>query len=106
MDKEDTVRVCVYIYIYHIYMIYISEYYSATTKEYRHFSNMDGPRDYTKWSKPDRERQISYYITYTQSQKNTKMKLFIKQKQAHRHWKQIYGYPRGKEGRDKLGVQD
>ena len=28
-------------------------------------SNMDGPRDYhTKWSKPDRERQISYDITY------------------------------------------
>ena len=27
-------------------------------------SNMDGPRDYhTKWSKSDRERQISY-ITY------------------------------------------
>ena len=28
-------------------------------------SNMDGPRDYhTKWSKPDRERQISYDIAY------------------------------------------
>ena len=28
-------------------------------------SNMDGPRDYhTKWSKSDRERQISYDITY------------------------------------------
>ena len=28
-------------------------------------SNMNGPRDYhTKWSKPDRERQISYDITY------------------------------------------
>ena len=26
---------------------------------------MDGPRDYhTKWSKPDRERQISCDITY------------------------------------------
>ena len=26
---------------------------------------MDGPRDYhIKWSKPDRERQISYDITY------------------------------------------
>ena len=26
---------------------------------------MDGPRDYhTKWSKSDRERQISYNITY------------------------------------------
>ena len=28
-------------------------------------SNMDGPRDYhTKWNKSDRERQISYDITY------------------------------------------
>ena len=28
-------------------------------------SNTDGLRDYhTKWSKPDRERQISYDITY------------------------------------------
>ena len=28
-------------------------------------SNMDGPRDYhIKWSKSDRERQISYDITY------------------------------------------
>ena len=28
-------------------------------------ADMDGPRDYhTKWSKPDRERQISYDITY------------------------------------------
>ena len=28
-------------------------------------SNMDGPRDYhTKWSKSERERQISYDITY------------------------------------------
>ena len=28
-------------------------------------TNMDGPRDcHTKWSKSDRERQISYDITY------------------------------------------
>ena len=28
-------------------------------------SNMDGPRDYhTKWSKSERDRQISYDITY------------------------------------------
>ena len=28
-------------------------------------SNMDGPRDYhTKWSKLNRERQVSYDITY------------------------------------------
>ena len=28
-------------------------------------NNMDGPRDYhTKWNKPDRERELSYDITY------------------------------------------
>ena len=31
------------------------------------------------------------------------MNLFTKQKQTHRHRKQIYGYQRGKEGRYKLG---
>ena len=44
-------------------------------------SNMDGPRDYTKWSKLDRERQISYDITYTWNLKNMiQMNLFTKQK--------------------------
>ena len=45
---------------------YTVEYYSAIKKNKIICSNMDGPRDYhTKWSKPDRERQISYDITYT-----------------------------------------
>ena len=47
--------------------IYTMEYYSAIKKEWDNAicSNMDGPRDYhTKWSKPDRERQIPYDITY------------------------------------------
>ena len=35
-------------------------------------SNMDGPRDYhTKWSKWDRERQISYDITYMRNLKKS-----------------------------------
>ena len=34
------------------------------------------------------------------------MNLSTKQKQTHRHRKQTYGYPRGKGGRDKLGVWD
>ena len=34
------------------------------------------------------------------------MNLYIKQKQTHRHRKQIYGYQRGKGKRDKLGVWD
>ena len=43
------------------------EYYSAIKKEQNNAicSNVDATRDYhTKWSKADRERQISYDITY------------------------------------------
>ena len=40
---------------------------------------MNGPRDYhTKWSKPDRERQISYDITYIGILKNDTNKLIYK----------------------------
>ena len=42
-------------------------------------SNMDGPRDYhTKWRKSDRERQISYDITYMWSLKYDKSELIYK----------------------------
>ena len=63
-------------------------------------SNMDGPRDHhTKWSKSNRERQISYDITYMWNiKKMTQMNLFTKQKQTQRLWKQTYGYQRGKVG--------
>ena len=47
--------------------IYTMEYYLAIKKEWNNAicSNMDGPRGYhSKWSKSDRERQISYGITY------------------------------------------
>ena len=34
---------------------------------------MDGPRDYhTKWSKPDRKKQISFDITYVWNLKKKK----------------------------------
>ena len=42
-------------------------HYSAIKKEWNNAicSNMDGPKDYqTKWNKSERERQISYDITY------------------------------------------
>ena len=53
--------------------------------------------------KSDRERQISYDITYVWNlKKMIQMNLFTKQTLRHR--KQTYGYQRGKEGRDKLGV--
>ena len=59
---------------------------------------LDGPRDYhTKWSKSDRERQISYDIAYMWNlKKMIQMNLFTKQKQTHGHRKQTYGYQRGK----------
>ena len=43
---------------------------------------MDGPRDYhTKWSKPDREKQISYDITYMWDlKKKLQINLFTKQR--------------------------
>ena len=47
--------------------IYTMKYYSAIKKEWNVAicSNMDRPRDcHTKWSKSDRERQISCDITY------------------------------------------
>ena len=45
-------------------------------------SNMDRPRDYhTKWSKPDRERQISHDIVYMCNLKTMiQMNLYTKQK--------------------------
>ena len=61
-------------------------------------SNMDGPRDYhTKWSKLERERQISYDMAYMCNlKKMIQMNLFTKQKQTHRHKRQTYGYQRGR----------
>ena len=50
MGKEDVAH------------IYTMEYYSAVKKN-AIWSNIDGPGDYhTKWSKSDRERQISYRL--------------------------------------------
>ena len=55
MDEEDVV---------HIHNGILLNY---KKKEIMPFaSSMDGPRDdHTKWSKPDRERQILYDIAYT-----------------------------------------
>ena len=50
-----------------MWCMYTMEYSSAIKKEWNNAicNNMDGPRDYhTKWSKSERERQISYDITY------------------------------------------
>ena len=71
---------------------------------------MDRPRDYhTKWSKPDRERQISYDSTYINMwNKKIQMNLYTKQKETHRHRNQTYGYQMGKAWGvgGKLGGED
>ena len=67
-----------------MWYIYTVEYYSTIKKEWNNdiCSNMDGPGDYhTKWSKSNREGQISYDITYMQhlnKKKKVKMNLFTK----------------------------
>ena len=81
--------------------MYVIGYYSAIKKKEGNLAicgNVDGPRYYyTKWSKSDREIQISYYITHMWNLifKMTQMNLFTKQKQTHRHRERIYDY-RGK----------
>ena len=58
---------------------------------------MDEPRDYhTKWSKSDRERQISYDVTYMWNLKYDTNELIYKIETGSRHRKQTYGYERGK----------
>ena len=50
-----------------MWWIYTMEYYSATKKERKNaiFSNMHEPRNFhIERSKSDRERQLSYDITY------------------------------------------
>ena len=59
--------------------------------------------------KSDRERQLSYDITYMWDlKKMIQMNLFRKQKQTHRRRKQTYAYQRGQQGRggEKQGDVD
>ena len=73
---------------------------------------MDGPRDYhTKWSKPDRERQISYDITYMWNVKKKKdTNEFIYKTEINKPTdRKTNSWLLLKEkgwGRDKLGGQD
>ena len=74
----------------HMY-VYIREHYSTIIKEWNNAicRNMDVTRDYhNKWSKSERERQISYDITYMWNLKYEKMNVSMKQKQTHRHREQ------------------
>ena len=71
MDKEDVVHI--YIYMYTGMLLSHKKWNNAIC------SNMDGPRDYhIKWSKSERERQISYNITYMWNLKYDKRELIYK----------------------------
>ena len=51
---------------------------------------------FIKWSKSKKDKYDIHL--YVESKKMIQMNLFIKQKQTHRHKKQIYGY-QGDSGR-------
>ena len=66
-------------------------------KEWNHAtcSNMNGSKDYhTKWSKPDRERQIPYDVTYMWNLNYDTSDLYKPEIVSHRKW--TYGYQREK----------
>ena len=69
---------------------------------------MDGPRDYyNKWSKPDREIQISYDITYVWNlKKNDTNELIYKTEIDPQTQKTNLWLPKGNGGRGKLRVWD
>ena len=64
--------------------------------------------DHTKWSKSDRERQISYDIAYMWNLKKKKMmqmNIFTKGKQAHRLRGQTCGYQEGRVGWGRIDCE-
>ena len=71
-------------------------------------SNTDGPRNYaTKWSKSERERQISYDITYTGNLKYDTNELIYETETDAQTQRTGLWSPRGRRvRRDGLGVGD
>ena len=66
-------------------------------------SKMDGPRDYhTKWNKSEREKQMSYDITYMWNLKYDTNELIYETET--RHIAQTWGCQGGEWGRGGLGV--
>ena len=89
-----------------MWYMYTMEYYSALKKNNTICCNMDGHRDYhTMWSMPEKDK-YSMLSLYVKSKKIESMNLYMKQKQIHRHRKQIYSYQQGRGEGDKLGVWD
>ena len=88
MDKED--------------IVYTHNGLLRSHKKEQNFaicSNVDGlGGHYAKWSKPDRERQILYDITYMWNLKINTNELIYKTETDSQMWKITYGYQRGKSG--------
>ena len=94
MDKEDVVHIYNGILLCH-------------NKEWKNAicSNMDATRDYhTKWSKSERERQISYDITYMWYLKYGTNEPIYKTETESRHREQTCGYQGAGEGRERDGL--
>ena len=84
-----------------MWYIYTTQYYSDIKKEWNNAicSNMDGPRDYhTKWSKSDRERQISYDITYIWSLKKWYKWTYLQNRNSLTDIENKHSYQRGNVG--------
>ena len=101
MDKEDAVHIYNGILVSHK-----KEWNNAIC------SNMGGPRDYhAEWSKSDRERQISYHITYMWNlKKNGTNERIYKTEIESQTLKTNLWLPKGKAGgggwRNKLWAWD
>ena len=68
---------------------------------------MDGPRDYhTKWSKSDRERQISYGIIYMWNLKKNDTSELICKTEIDSQIENKLMVNKGERERGKLGVWD
>ena len=66
-----------------------------------HMQQCGVPREYyTYCSKSEKGKY--YVISLLWNLKSIQLNLYAKQKQTHRHRKQIYGNQRGERGRDKL----
>ena len=70
-------------------------------------SNIDGPRDYhTRWIKSDRERQISYDITYMWNLKKWYKWTYLQNRNRHTDIENKLTVTKGERGWGSLGLTD
>ena len=89
----------IYIYTYIHTHIYTMEYYSAIKKEIMPFSATWMDLEIIRSEISQTKTNIIWYHLYVESKNMIQMNLFTKQKQTHRHRKQIYGYQGERLGR-------